>query len=284
MADLATSPPLLDGQRVRLRLDAGIALIEHTNTRNGCFDPQSETELAAALDRLDAEPGLRVLVLTGGEPGVFIRHYDLDTLHTIAGKLQAKGLQVAIERPLPEAAFPRLARRLAEARYVTIAAINGVAMGGGLEFALSCDIRVAQRGDYPIGLPELAVGILPGAGGTQRLPQILGAGRTLYNLLTAHMYNAEQAHQAGLVDECVPAALARALQIAEHVCSLPERACTHAKRLVRQVGQVAPDLGMAHERTLMCDCLLDPQAVARLRGVLDSGHGIEALSLVPPGA
>lgn len=279
MNDPDTPAPAFDGQRIRLRAGDEIAWLELFNPDNGCFDARSESELEQALDLLDALPALRVLVLTGGAPGVFIRHYDLATLEGIARKLQARGLQFSIERPVPEPAFARLARRLAEARYVTIAAINGVAMGGGFELALACDIRIAQDGPYPIGLPELSVGILPGAGGTQRMTQILGAGRTLYNLLTGRMYSPLQAQQAGLVDECVPDAQARARVIATHVAALPAKACTHAKTLVRDVGQVAPELGMAHERTLMCDCLTDPAAVERLRAVQDSGQGIEACSL-----
>lgn len=279
MNELAASTPAFDGQRVRLRLGAELALIEFFNPINGCFDPLSETELASVLDRLDAMPQLRVLVVTGGLPGVFIRHYDLNTLHEIAQKLHKKGLQFSADRPVPEAAFPHLVRRLAEARYVTMAAINGVAMGGGLELALACDIRIAQDGNYPIGLPELTVGILPGAGGTQRMPQILGPGRTLYNLLTGRMYSPAQAQQAGLVDECVPDALQRALAIAEHVIGLPAKACMHAKFLVRQAGSVPQELGMAHERTLMCDCLVDPASMALVQAVLDSGDGIETRSL-----
>lgn len=279
MNDPSTTAPAFDGQRIRLRAGDAIAWLEFFNPDNGCFDALTESELDQALDLLEPLPALRVLVLTGGAPGVFIRHYDLATLDGIASKLQARGLRFSTERPVPEAAFPRLVRRLAEARYVTIAAINGVAMGGGFELALACDIRIAQDGAYPIGLPELSVGILPGAGGTQRMTQLLGAGRTLYNLLTGRMYSPQQAQQAGLVDECVPDARARAQIVASHVAALPARACQYAKSLVRNVGQVAPELGMAHERTLMCDCLTDPAATDRLRAVMDSGQGIETRSL-----
>jgi enoyl-CoA hydratase/carnithine racemase len=170
-------------------------------------------------------------------------------------------------------------RRLAEARYVTIAAINGVAMGGGLELALGCDIRIVQDGRYPIGLPELNVGILPGAGGTQRMAQLLGPGRALYNLLIGRLYSPAEAQQAGLVDECVPDALERALAIAHHVTTLPAKACAHVKLLVRNAGCVPPDRSMADERTLMCDCLVDPASMALVKKVLDSGDGIESLSL-----
>jgi enoyl-CoA hydratase/carnithine racemase len=126
------------------------------------------------------------------------------------------------------------------------------------------------------------VGILPGAGGTQRMTQILGPGRTLYNLLTGRMYSPAEAQQAGLVDECVPDALARALAIAGHVTGLPAKACMHAKFLVRNAGNVSQDEGMAHERTLMCDCLTDADSTARIKALLDCGDGIEHLSLGAP--
>ncbi len=279
MKELLASATQFSGQRLRLRRGAEIALIEFFNPVNGCFDPVSESELATVLDLLDGMAPLRALVLTGGTPGVFIRHYDLQTLHQIASKLSHKGLTFSKDHPVPEAAFPRVLRRLTEAPYVTIAAINGVAMGGGFELALACDIRIAQEGSYPIGLPELNIGILPGAGGTQRMPQILGPGRTLYNLLTGRMYSPAEAQQAGLVDECVHDALARALAIAQHVATLPAKACTHAKFLVRNVGNLPHDVGMANERTLMCDCLVDPASMALIKKVLDSGDGIETLSL-----
>lgn len=271
-----------EGARARMRQDGEIALVELFNPHNGCFDAVSESELSAVLDLLDGTGGLRVLVLTGGAPGVFVRHYDLQTLHHIAAKLHGKGLRFAADRPVPEAAFPGVVRRVTEARYATIAAINGVAMGGGLELALACDIRLAQAGAYPIGLPELGIGILPGAGGTLHMTQLLGPGRTLYNLLTGRMYTPLQALEAGLVDECVAEVQARALEVARHVAALPARACAYARRLVREVGNVPHATAMAQERTLMCDCLVDPESMERVRAVLDKGLAIESLSLAMP--
>ena len=279
MRETFPSTVQFDGNRVRLRLGAQTAVVEFFNPDNGCFDTVSEAELITVLDLLDDIGQLRVLVVTGSMPGVFIRHYDLKTLCLIANKLVQKGAQFIKERSVPESAFPRVVRRLAEARYVTIAAINGAAMGGGLELALACDIRIAQDGDYPIGLPELHVGILPGAGGTQRMPQILGPGRTLYNLLTGRMYSPVEAVRAGLVDECVADVLERALAIARHVTTLPAKACAHAKFLVRNAGCVPVAQGMANERTLMCDCLVDPASTALVKKLLASGAGIESLSL-----
>lgn len=279
MNKLLASAAKFEGQRIRLRHTDELALIEFFNPGNGCFDTVSERELEPVLDTLDGLPALRALVLTGGLPGVFIRHYDLPTLQHIATQLSRKGLQFSKDRPVPESAFPRVVRRLADAPYVTIAAVNGVAMGGGFELALACDIRIAQDGAFPIGLPEVTIGILPGAGGTQRMTQLLGQGRTLYNLFTGRMYTACEAQQAGLVDECVPDALSRAMAIAGFVKTLPAKACAHAKYLVRNVGNIPPETGLAHERTLMCDCLVDPASMALVRQVIDSGEGIEKRSL-----
>src|SRR5699024_7143322 len=87
----------------------------------------------------------------------------------------------------------------------TLAALNGVAVGGGLELAMSCDIRIAAE-SASMGLPEVGLGVLPGAGGTQRLSRLVGVGRALEMILTGRVLNAEQAERYGLVTTVVPAA------------------------------------------------------------------------------
>jgi enoyl-CoA hydratase/carnithine racemase len=90
--------------------------------------------------------------------------------------------------------------RLENTAKLTIAAINGHAVGGGLEIALACDIRIAKRGPGMLGLPEINLGLLPGMGGTQRLPRIIGKGRGLELLATGKTISVEEAHQIGLVN------------------------------------------------------------------------------------
>jgi len=136
------------------------------NDARGCLDPRSETELAAALDAIDADAALRAVVVTGTGGGVFVRHYDVVTLEARARQMAERGLSFSLDRPVPESPYLRCLRRIESSPRPFIAAIDGIAMGGGFELALACDLRLAQAGDYPIGLPEVNIGLLPGAGGT----------------------------------------------------------------------------------------------------------------------
>jgi enoyl-CoA hydratase/carnithine racemase len=95
--------------------------------------------------------------------------------------------------------------RLAAEAPVFIAAIGGHALGGGYEIALACDIRVAAEGGYRIGLPEVTLGLLPGTGGTQRLPRLIGRGRALELMTTGRTITPDEAHRLGMVDRLVPA-------------------------------------------------------------------------------
>ena len=110
-----------------------------------------------------------------------------------------------------------------------IAAISGSAMGGGFEFTLACDIRIAQEGDFQIGLPEINVGILPGGGGTQRLPRTIGTANALMHILMGVTLNPVEAAAKGFVHECVKGkALDRALEIAKRLAThTPEIGALH---------------------------------------------------------
>ncbi len=167
----------MHGERVRLERDGQhIAVVTMVNDAGGCLDDASERELEAALDAIDADPGSArwSSPARGGQGVVFVRHYDVRTLEARARKMAARGLAFSLERPVPESGYLRCLRRIEESPRPFVAAIDGVAMGGGFELALACDLRLAQAGEYPIGLPEVNIGLLPGAGGTQRLTRLVG--------------------------------------------------------------------------------------------------------------
>jgi enoyl-CoA hydratase len=247
----------------------GVALLRFGNAPQGCFDEASEAAFESALEAIDADPAIRVAVLTGGVPGVFVRHYDVGVLESRGRALAARGLRFDIARPVPEAPIHRCLRRIADSERIFVAAIDGVAMGGGCEIALACDLRVAADGDYPIGLPEVNIGLLPGAGGTQRLARLLGEAKALELILLGRTVSPREAARLGLVHECVEGpALPRALQLATRLAGQPPRALVHVKRLVRQAfeggdaGALAT--GLAHERTRFCDLLVSGEAIARM--------------------
>jgi enoyl-CoA hydratase/carnithine racemase len=139
--------------------------------------------------------------------------------------------------------------RIAALPFPTIAAINGFALGGGLEIALACDIRIASR-TATMGLPEVRYGILAGAGGTQRLSRLLGPGRAKLLMYTGRRIGSEQALAIGLVDEIVEPdrLLPTALQVAEEIAANSPVAVRQVKRCVDEGLQMTLEDGLALER------------------------------------
>lgn len=167
-------------------------------------------ELATVVGELAGDPAARAVILTGAGERAFVAGADIAVMRemgpTAARELALLGQGVcrAIERcPKP-----------------VIAAVNGFALGGGCELALSCDIRLAAD-SARFGQPEVNLGIIPGFGGSQRLPRLIGRGRALELLLTGEMIDAREAWRLGLVNRVVPAAelLAEAQNLAEKIAA-----------------------------------------------------------------
>jgi enoyl-CoA hydratase/carnithine racemase len=141
-----------------------------------------------------------------------------------------------------------VARRLAELPMPTIAAIEGHALGGGLELALCCDLRIASE-SARLGLPEVHLAVIPGAGGTQRLPRIVGPARARELILAGRVIDAADAARIGLVHEVVPVgeAVARATAIGEEIAACGPLAVREAKRLIGAAMDVDLETGLAAE-------------------------------------
>jgi enoyl-CoA hydratase len=249
-------------------------LVRFNNPPMGYMDAGTVTELSALIDEIVATPSVRVLVFAGAVPDVFIRHYSVQELVGLGEGLKAKGTKFEEGRPAPERGFPLQARRLEELPIPTIAAINGHAMGGGCEFALACDIRIAARGRYSIGLPEINIGLLPGGGGTQKLARLVGMPRALEMMLRGRTVDPDEALRIGLVHEVADDAVARALAIADELAKKPPKAVAHIKRLVR--GTMDPpsagDLGL--ERTLFLDLVSSDDAIRLMTKMIAPGGDI----------
>ena len=178
--------------------------------------------LHAALDHANAESEVRILVVASRIDGFFAAGADIKHMATIddAG-FQAYG-----------AALRGVLDRLAGPERISVAAVDGVALGGGLELAMACTLRIGSA-RARFGLPEVKLGLIPGAGGTQRLPRLVGRGRALDIILTGRQVEASEAHAIGLVDRLVEAgkAEAAAVEIARELAahSLPAlRAATRS--------------------------------------------------------
>ena len=168
----------------------GIIKINRPEVRNA-LDNQTITEISHALETLEIDDGVGVIVFTGNGEKSFAAGADISELR---------------EKQSLDALFPGMSgvyRRIENCNKATIAAVNGFAIGGGCELAMSCDIRIASE-HAKFGLPELNLSIIPGAGGTQRLARIIGKGRALDMILTGEIVTAKQAEEIGLVSKVVP--------------------------------------------------------------------------------
>lgn len=242
-----------------LTVNGAVAEIVFRNADQGFMDRAMEADLLKAVEQITQEPSVRVCVLSGADPGVFIRHYDLKVLAPQAAQMAARKMVFTTDRPVPEAPIHIAMRLMEGSDTIFIAALTGTAMGGGFELALACDLRIVQAGVHEYGLPEINLGILPGAGGTQRLPQIVGQSRALHMTLTGTTLSPDDMVAAGLASACVADARVEALALAQRMAGKPARAASHIKRLVRQAMSVGPE-NFADERTLFCDLMVQPDA------------------------
>ena len=192
-------------------------------------------ELSRLAAEADADDAVRALVLTGGVEGIFITHYDVRELSGASdvarqrddfGGGELHGMHQAL------LALQRMSKPV-------IAAINGTAMGGGCELALACDFRFMAKG-HVIGLPEVRVGILPGAGGTQRMPRLLGTAKAMELMLMGDVVDAAEAARIGLVHRAVDAAalMPETLAFAAELAKRPPLSIALIKQCILQGSEM----------------------------------------------
>jgi enoyl-CoA hydratase len=242
----------------------GIAVVTLGSEKRIYFDPEMSDALFEAMRDLAANDAVRAIVVTGGAPGYFVRHYSVKALIELGERL--KGQDWPEDTPYQAGSFDQ-AMRLAETMdKPVIAAIGGSAMGGGFEFCLACDIRIAQEGDFQIGLPEINVGILPGGGGTQRLARTIGTPDALMHILMGVTLNPLEAAAKGFVQETVKGkALDRALEIARRLATHTPQSVRYIKRLVKGAAETPLDQGLALERNLFMKLCIGEPALARMK-------------------
>jgi enoyl-CoA hydratase len=225
-------------QNLLLVIDGRVATltVNRPDVRNA-LDGATVEEFHHALAEVAAAKA-GVLILTGAGDKAFVSGADIR----------------AIRARKREDALASINSRLMSAvenhDAVSIAAVNGYALGGGCELALACDLRIAAE-HAVFGQPEAAIGIIPGAGGTQRLPRIVGLGRAKELILTGARWDARQAHACGLVSEVVPAEglMAAARAMAERVLALGPLAVRLAKYALNASTQMPLAAGLLYEST-----------------------------------
>ena len=248
------------------RVADGIAVLTLGSAKRIYFDAEMGDALTEALERLAGDANVRVVVVTGGAPGYFIRHFTVAALISLAESLRTSGREWP-ENATYNGGFFDKAMALCESMpKPVIAAISGTALAGGFEFTLACDLRIAEDGDYLIGLPEANLGLLPGAGGTQRLPRAIGTPAALMHILMGDPLTPREAERKGLVHETVSGkALDRAMEIARRLSSFPSESVAFIKRLVRNATETPLAQGLALERNLFLKLCISEPALERMR-------------------
>ena len=214
-------------------------------------------ELASALEELERDEGVKVIIVTGAGERAFVAGADISEMVNFG--------------PMEAEAFASLGQqvmmRIQRWPKPVIAAINGFALGGGCELAIACDIRIASE-KARFGQPEVKLGVPPGFGGTQRLARIIGPGKAKEWILSGEMYDVQEALRVGLVEKVVPA----------------ERLMDEARALARTIasrGQVAVKLAkMCIDRGLDMDlesgCALEKQSFSLCFSTADRSEGMRA--------
>lgn len=245
-------------ENIIFQLEQGIATITFNRPKAlNALNQALLAELAQALQAVGADEEIRVLVLTGAGEKAFVAGADITELATF-GPLQAKGFARAghdIIGGLQGLSIP------------VIAAVNGFALGGGSEIALACDFIYAADGAR-FGLPEITLGIMPGFGGTQRLPRLIGANLAKELMFTGRMITAAEALQIGMVNKVVPAA-----SLMEEVLKTAREMAAKGKASLRAVKQ-AVNSGLNAD--LATGCHIEIEAFALCMASPDAKEGTRA--------
>ena len=206
-APLSVDDVIEELKHINYKVEEGVAIVTVNRPKAlNALNTEVLNELSIAFDLAESDYQVRALVITG-EGRAFVAGADIAELQQIADSFN--GREVAL-------AGQDVMNTLAAMPIPTIAAVNGFALGGGLELALAADMRVASP-KAKMGLPEVSLGIFPGYGGTQRLTRLIGQGRAFDLIMTGRHVDAEEALQLGLVNRIQEDALAGALELARSI-------------------------------------------------------------------
>ncbi len=232
----------MQGKFIRTRVDDHVGYIEIAKPKANTYDLDMMREFDQAVEEFRFDDAARVLVLSSSVPGFFSAGADIEMLKKSQPDFKAMFCLHCQETLDKFAKTPK----------IVIAAINGHCVGGGLEIALSCDLRMMAKDSGRIGLPEVTLGVLPGTGGTQRLPRLVGTSRALDMMITGKLLSPEEALAIGLVNYVYPKeSFDRDVQAyASALAHGPVRAVSLIKRSVIEGIEMPLTAGLALEREL----------------------------------
>lgn len=246
---------------VETRAD-GIAVATYSDPPMSYFTDAAVEQLDEMIDAWSTDP-VSVVVLTGGVPGRFITHFNVDQL--LSNQEQPDPI---FDAPRRSRRVQGVLRRLNHLPQPVLAALNGDVMGFGYELALSADIRIAQRGDYRIGLPEVRLGLIPAGSGLTRLAKLIGLARALELILLARVLTPEEAMAYGLVTELADDALAATMDTAQRLRELPSISVSMAKKALYQGSDLPLDLALTLEAEASFRVKQSPEIMIPMREYL----------------
>lgn len=226
-------------EQIQVSVADGVATVTlNRPDRHNALGSRIVEELGEVLEEIEGSGEVRVLILTGAGERAFCSGVDL----------KERGEMDADERWAHNRALNAFTERLARLQIPTIAAINGLAFGGGLEITLACDFRLAVE-EARFALPEVGIGIVPGAGGTQRLPRLVGPTRAKELILTGRRIDTRAALEMGLVSKVVPASslMAEAQNWAREISANSPLALAYAKAAVDLSSETTIEQGLRYE-------------------------------------
>jgi enoyl-CoA hydratase/carnithine racemase len=252
-----------DYRALRVSLEEGVARVVIDHPPINLFDAALIVEMDRVGRALEADSDVRVVVIESADPAFFIAHADVNLIL----RLPAAGAQAS-----EPSFFQQMVDRFRTMPKATIAVIEGICRGGGSELALSMDMRFAALGRAVLAQPEVAVGIIPGGSGTQRLPRLVGRSRALEIALGADDFPAELAERYGYVNRALPPEELGPFvdRLARRIASFPAAAVAHAKASVLG-AETGVREGLVAEARAFEACVALPEARQRMAAFLAMG-------------
>jgi len=221
----------------------GIITVNRPEQLNS-MNSKTRSEMADSFEKMDNDPEIAVVILTGAAGKAFIAGADIK-------EFAKMDLQKSEEMDDDW----RVTKVISGMNKPVIAMINGFCLGGGLEIAMSCDLRTSSE-KSKLGQPEINIGIIPGAGGTQRLTRLIGEGRAMEMILTGRMISAEEANQYGILNFVFKSEELeeKTMEIANTIASKSPYAVERAKKSVKAVAEMKLEKGLKYEQELFIEC------------------------------
>lgn len=249
---------------LRVSLDQGVAFVTLDHGPINLLDMALLLDLDRVGRELEADPQVKVVVLQSANPEFFIAHADLNVISVLPTEVPARDERLGLAHGVID--------RFRSMTKPTIAKIEGRCRGGGSELALACDMRFAAIGKGVLCQPEVGVGIIPGAGGTVRLPRLVGRGRALEIILGCADFSAEEAERYGYINRALPAKDIESFvsNLATRIAGFPAEAVALVKQMVDSLDTTLED-DLAREEVVFLESVHSAAAKRRIALALQAG-------------